>query len=416
MRKKGLTILFLLSCLYSAAQDSLLDNYLNSFDYFKLRDELATRTNLDEATRLYYTSFADNAFNRNLLAVKRADSFLTIRERRWPMQYLLHMQLMLTDSYNKLYHYRSAAQLSNILQSQSDLENDALANERKIYNALKDIPPQETDMLGPTQIPIRRNEIGLMEIPIECNDISEQFIFDTGANISTISEEYADKLKLHRIPQQISVASGQGKRVQAELAIADTLYIGNIRFQHVVFIVMPNEDLYFPQIDFQIKGIIGFPVISALNEVHISSKGILTVPESYTERAFQNLALNGATPIIQTFAAHDTLLLHFDTGAANCSLFKNYFDKHRSEIKENSTSDRKKIMSAGGGRNMKMYNIPSLDLKIGSAPVRLTNVSVYTQSVNNADKGAICGILGQSSFLDFDELIINFKFMFVDIK
>jgi len=414
--KQVMIFIFLLCSMYAAAQDSLLDNYLNSFDYFKLRDELETRTNLDKATRLYYTSFADNAFNRNLLAVKRADSFLSIHERRWPMQYLLHMQLMLTDSYNKLYHYKSAAQLSNILQSQSDIENEALANERKIYNALRDVPPQEADMLGVTQVPIRRNEIGLMEIPVKCNETEEQFIFDTGANISTISESYADKLKLHRIPEQIYVASGQGKRVRAELAVADSLYIGNIRFQHVVFIVMPDDDLYFPQINFQIKGIIGFPVISALNEVHISSKGILTIPETYTKRNFQNLALNGATPIIETFAQNDTLLLHFDTGAANCSLFKNYFDKHRREIRENNTSDRKKIMSAGGGRNMKMYNIPSLDLQIGSSPVRLTNVSVYTQYVNNSDKGAISGILGQSSFADFDELIINFKFMFVDIK
>ena len=46
-------------------------------------------------------------------------------------------------------------------------------------------------------------------------------------------------------------------------------------FKNVVFLVLDDEDISFPQIEYYINGIIGFPVIEAMDEVRISKNNTI---------------------------------------------------------------------------------------------------------------------------------------------
>src|SRR5690606_30202910 len=126
------------------------------------------------------------------------------------------------------------------------------------------------------------------------------FIFDTGANLSTTTQSVARQLNMEIIPVDIEVGTITGTKVGTQLAVCTKLSMGNITWSDVVFLVMPDEALAFPQINYQIYGILGFPVIESLNEIRISQDGQFTVSEENMPfSGKQNLAMNGLTPLIR---------------------------------------------------------------------------------------------------------------------
>lgn len=416
MQFKLLCIIFLLLAIKTSAQDKLLQQYLDSGDYFKLRDELVRKDkSLNHETNLYYSAFKDNAFNRNKEAIRKGNLFLSTASTAWTPRQVLRMEEMLLDAYVKTYRYKDASELSDVILAKY-AGRPPLENAKKIWAALSNIPPQTAEFKGISQIPIKRNIINLWEIQIKFGSREEKFIFDTGANISTVSESYAQKLQLKRIDVSIDVNSGQGKTVMSELAVADSLLIGNTLFRNVIFLVMPDEKLNFPQANITLNGIIGFPVISAMKEIHISKAGMLTIPVQSSTRPFQNLMFSGLTPMIQTQSNSDTLIFQFDTGAAFTHLFSNYLEKYKEAIKDNSSKERIKMMSAGGGKNMKVYSLRDLKLQIGNDRLTLKDVKIYTKTVHNAGRGIAMGNMGQDVISNFDEMILNFDNMFIDFQ
>jgi len=418
MHLKKLVFLFLLLFAQDLfAQDSLPDVHLQELDYFKLRTELDKNTTLDKETRLYYTSLVDNAFNRNELAIAHADSFKRIKSNRWTGDEIIRLNEMLLDSYFKAFRYREAAATADVLMQQyQNTDLAALQNMRDICYGLINAPAQRAVIRDATNVPVIRNQIGLWEIPVQFKNTQEQFLFDTGANISTISESYAIKLGLRLTGKTVKVNGGQGKRVDAQLGVADSLHIGNMSFYNVVFLVMPDEVLQFPQVHFNINGIIGFPVINAMKEVHITRQGRLTVPKDASVNSLNNMALNGFTPLVRAVAEDDTLIFQFDTGAANTNLFSNYYNSHRQLIADRASKDHKHIGSVGGARKMKVYELPSMNIYVGGNKAFVRDVAVYTQDIFSAGKGIAMGNMGQDVINQFSELVLNFKTMSLEFK
>lgn len=408
----------LLCCINNVwAQQSPIQRYLERGDYFRLRDELQLNANhIDSATRLYYGAIADNAFNKNEAAIQKATTFFRIADSRWTPQYILRMEEMLLDAYIKTYRYAEAAALSAIIRDKYPEDAKAgIINTGKIWTALANTPAQTVVARDNTEVQMQRNAIGLWEIPVSIGSKTEKFIFDTGANISTISESMAETLGLTRLRVSILVSGGQGKKIKSELGVAEKLSIGNHFFQNVVFLVMPDKELDFPKADFTINGIIGFPVINAMKEIRISKDNVLTIPRQTRHRTFGNLAMNGLTPLVRATSGNDTLVFHFDTGAAFTHLFSNYLEEHK-DADNIRKAESIKVMSAGGAKNIKVYELLDFPLKIGDDKAMLHNVKIYTREVHTAGKGIAEGNMGQDVIEQFAGMTLNFENMYLDFE
>jgi hypothetical protein len=64
---------------------------------------------------------------------------------------------------------------------------EEIKNKAIICNGLKDIPPQQTVINRRATLPWNRNKIGIVEIPVSRQRVSYDAVFDTRANISTIT-------------------------------------------------------------------------------------------------------------------------------------------------------------------------------------------------------------------------------------
>lgn len=65
--------------------------------------------------------------------------------------------------------------------------------------------------------------------------MEEEFIFDTGANFSTVSESFAKKIGLIFLEGKIDVGTATSIEVSSKLAYATSLKIGNLNYSNVLF-------------------------------------------------------------------------------------------------------------------------------------------------------------------------------------
>ena len=172
------------------------------------------------------------------------------------------------------FEYKQASEIYSKILSEYSKELDSsdvksYKNAMNIFGTFANVKPQVKHTHNTVKIASHRNKFNHLITPVKSEGVLAEFIFDTGANLSTISESQAKKMNLTLFEQNVDVGSSTQIKVQSKLAVADSLYVGDILFENVVFLVMPNEQLSFPDINYKIDGIIGFPIILQLEEVHM---------------------------------------------------------------------------------------------------------------------------------------------------
>lgn len=402
-----------------AAPCDSLQQYLDQANYFKLRAALEDPN--CKATALfksYCEVFVHNAFNQNLQSITLADSLLYIPNVKLDNKQKASLWELLIDNYSKTYDYRKAAESGDTIELKYPKVVDNLEdvkNTNKIWHALADVAPQTVEQTTDVIVPIHKDIAGLWNITVATGDVTDDFIFDTGANISTVTESTAKHMGIKKLNIELNVSGIQGLDVKSDLGVADELKIGDVTLHNVVFLIMPDESFNFPQANYSINGILGYPVINALKEVRISKKGILEIPLIRSESTLSNLALDGLFPMINMVAENDTLVFHFDTGAKTSDLYSPYFRLHKKDIVRDGAKKNVSLGGAGGFAKIPSYELRDFKFHIGGQLVMLKYITVFSEPVKDS-KELVYGNIGQDIIGQFDEMIINFQNMFVAFK
>lgn len=356
----------------------------------------------------------DNAFNKNENSQKNINYIL---ENHSSLEDSILVDLYKTkiDNEFKCYQYKSARESIEKLLKDFDSyftedEITDLKNQLKIYSALENIPPQKIDKSKELSIMMSKDVAGLNNLPVHTVLDTSNFIFDTGANLSVISKTTSQKLGVDILPNSdIEVDALTGNTVLAKLGWVKELKIEHITFQNVIFLVFQDKDLAFPSINYQINGILGYPVIAALGEVHLGKDGSFKVPKiTPTNGRFRNLVLDELTPIVRI----DTMLYTFDTGASTTMLYPEYFQKNKDFIEENYKEKTIQLGGAGGSKSYQAYTIEHTINEFGK-PVEL-NVTLLKNKEQRHKR--IMGNLGQDYLGQFENMVLNFKAMYINLK
>ena len=251
-------------------------------------------------------------------------------------------------------------------------------------------------------------------IPVKLGGIDDEFIFDTGANISTISESSAVKLGCRIFESDVEVGTSTDIKLKTKLAVSDSVYVGEILFKNVIFLVVPDSQMNFPSINYEIHGIVGYPVISQMGEVRMRKDGTIFVPVSPQDLKLNNVFMEGLNPVVQFISNAYTLLLTLDTGAKTSELSCKYYNNHKAYVEQNGKLQTSQRGGGGGFVESEEYVISNFEYKIGTKSNVLSTISVLTTELNFIKD--FDGNLGQDVFVQFDEMIMNFKYMYVDFN
>lgn len=408
-------LLSLVAC--SPSEETFRDIYQLTIekDFFQADVLLMeSREKLSKQHQAILQAKIDNAFNKNENSQKNINYIL---ENHSSLEASILVDLYKTkiDNEFKRYQYKSAKEsleklLKNFKAYFTEEEITDLKNQLKIYSALKNIPPQKIDKSKNLSIMMSKDVAGLNNLQVSTALDTSNFIFDTGANLSVISKTNSQKLGVTILPNSdIEVDALTGNTVLAQLGWVKELKIEHIILENVIFLVFQDKDLAFPSINFQINGILGYPVIAALGEVHLGKNGSFKVPEiTPTNGRYRNLALDELTPIVKI----DNMLYTFDTGASATMLYPEYFQKNKDFIEENYEEKTIQLGGAGGSKSFQAYTIEHT-INEFDKPVEI-NVSLLKDKEQNHKR--IMGNLGQDYLGQFEEIILNFKAMYIKLE
>ena len=392
-----------------------LSQLVETQDYFKLKKIYDTKNNqLSDAHSLYFSSIISNVFNNpdksnstinQLLANENYNLNDSLLNKLYRIKLLNHINL---------YEYSEAASTSDYIQNHFKSLTDSTAlemlqNEINIWRALENVPEQQIIRDKDCSFPMERDAVGLFNINVSFGDSTKNFLFDTGANFSAIKRSNVEQLGLNLIKADFYVTAATGLKVNCDIAIADELIIGKIICKNVVFIVLNDDDLSFPQIEYYPNGIIGFPIIEALDEIRINKNNQVFVPKNPVEYNNNNFALEGLMPVVACEYKGDTLSFHFDTGATTTMLYAKFFKDYKEEIENNYEPQTFGSESAGGVFKIEGYVLDNIHLKVADSEAVLNKVRLHPEDIGGK-KSNFYGNFGQDYIKQFDEMIMSFKY------
>lgn len=390
-------------------------------DFFEVKELLiANKSRIDKEVYFYYWSLVENAFSNFKESNEAIEDFLegagSMNNDSLFKEILMVKQLNLVN----LFEYKNASQtnqyiIDNFKHVCTKEELTDLSNTGSIWKALENSDKQTISRAVDVKIQLSRDNAKLATVPVTISGKTKNFVFDTGANFSVIQRSVALEMNCEIIPIQFDVSAITGAKVKSDLAVVKELLIGDpegsgqvVKCKNVVFLVFDDKDLTFSEVNYSIQGIIGFPVIRNLEEIHITKNDELVIPkipEMYTNN---NMILNGFVPVVQVIQEKDTLQFSFDTGAAETSLNSSYYYKYKKRVEKKGKKQTLKSGGAGGMMEYEGYVLPKVTLSVGTSIVTLNNVQLRKDHVGEVDAG-FDGNLGQDFIKQFDEMIISFK-------
>lgn len=411
-------VLLVTYTLHAQTQPSL-DTLLERRQYFELRNVLAAQEKqLPEDRRLYFQAFLHNFFHELSASNNDIDLLLKKHAGKFTDEQLGKLLGKKIDNHVKRYEYRQAHLASELLLSKyghtlSDADRKDVLNSDLIWKGLEKVPAQRTRIGKGSRIAYKRDLAKLINVPVQFKDSTFDFVFDTGANLSVITESYAAKAGLDVKNVVFKVKAITGLEVDAKLGIAQTMRIGEVEVDNVVFIVFPDSVLTFAGGAYKIRGIIGFPVIEQLQEVRIAKNGFITIPAEAANRPLHNFGIDELTPVISIGVNNDTLAFTFDTGAQGTDLNLPFYNRYKATIEATGTMHDMQQGGAGGYTTSKAWQVPTTVFAVGGQSLSIPNLSVKTINSGSKDK-YYYGNLGQDVMAQFNEMVINFRYMYVD--
>jgi predicted aspartyl protease len=322
---------------------------------------------------------------------------------------LAHMY-MRTGQYRKTYEHLSAMQRLNP-------EYSGLKGGLALFSALSQYPELSVARRQSSRLNMSHASHDFF-IPVSVNGRSAAYGFDTGMNVSTMSEAEASRLglQIHDASSSEFRDGASGNAVPVRFSILDRLSIGNTELQHVIFLVIPNDAMPFRELPADKQGFLGLPAFFALETMRWTSDHVMEVGfSSHRHRRSPNLCFQGATPLVEASFGGRSISAWLDTGNSKTYLTQR-FAREFSEVVENrGTRATAVLRGVGGSTNVEVVRIPELTFAVDGSDLTLRPAEVLPAQ-NDADRHSYHIWLGMDVLGSARAVTIDFKSMTVAIE
>jgi predicted aspartyl protease len=218
-----------------------------------------------------------------------------------------------------------------------------------------------------------------LSAPISINDKPANFVLDTDANMSALSESEAKRLGMTILNGPVAVVGVTGgTNPGGRMAVAQDFIIGNFHFKNVAFFVISDDQEPFVDFPNGKRGIIGMSVILALQTLRWRHDGTIEIgfasPAGNLSRA--NICFNNEDPITQVEFQQHKLEFVMDTGAEDSELWPPFAKDFSGLLSQAGKKDSKTLTGFEGIKDVESVTLPEVRLTLGgfndvlrSAPV-----------------------------------------------
>ncbi len=339
-----------------------------SHDWFKLRD--AVERSPDSPA--FYRGAVACAFNEVDAAERH---FRAVIETPSDVQQALEAHGLLAHAYMRTGRYRFThahlAAMQKLIPETPGLEAGVA-----LFSALSHSPDLSAKAGRLTGVQMTEDFF----IPVAVNGRPAKYGFDSGVDISLISETEAKRLGLpiHGVATSTFQDGASGNEVPVRFVVADRLTVGGFELRHVAFLVVRKDALPFVDLPPDKQGMLGIPVLVALGGLRWNGERVLRVGSYPSRRGGErpNMCFHGVTPVVEGMVGAQTINMWLDTGASRTYLTQRFAQRFPKVVGHGATETSVRLRGVGGSTEVRVANLPELTLSVGGADLLLCPAQV----------------------------------------
>ncbi len=185
-----------------------------------------------------------------------------------------------------------------------------------------------------------------MTAPITINEHQAQYIIDTGAAFSMVTESEAKRLGIKTVagtPKYNGITGAGGSA--GHYGYAERVRFGDTELRNVTYMVLPDDAIdFFVKLPQEQRGVIGMPILLAAEAIRWDrdgnlSIGIETKPANLRDA---NVAFDGLVPLTYWEVAGHRIAVELDCGSDRSFVWPRYimdFPELIPEVHEGKNKD-----------------------------------------------------------------------------
>jgi hypothetical protein len=375
MRVASVGGLLLSLCL--AADSQPLKTLRDAHEWFKLRDavEAAQAPALYRAAAAYAFHDLREAEKQLRLVIRAAPKSGEALEARGLLIYVAQMR---SDYQRAIEEIR---RIQALTPSSHGLDNGAA-----LFGAMGAFPRQKVSRRRFATVRHRIHD-GNLFLPVSVNGKAGDYIFDTGANFSLVSEEEARRLGLTiRNSPGAYTTDSAGTHVAFRIAQAERLAVGDCEIRNVVFMVVSDAQQPFVDLPVGSRAVLGLPLALAFETIRWNNEGRFEIGFDAPRfpRRDANLCFDRTDPVAKIEYQSRPMRMFLDTGAALTRLMPLFAADFPDTMKGAKTGVAT-VRGVGGSVQLGAATLPEFAVRMGSREVSLRSAQVL---LKNPDGGA----------------------------
>ncbi|MBS1827945.1 MAG: aspartyl protease family protein [Acidobacteria bacterium] len=316
---------------------------------------------------------------------------------------------LLASAHMRAGHYR---QTLTHLQAMQAIHPDfgGLKSAIALFGALSRQPQPAVAKRRFSRIPMSDD----MFLPASVNGKAAHYGFDSGADLSMMSEAEARRLALtiHQVAGAAFQDTASGNSVGIRFANVARLVVGEHDLRNVTFLVVPNDAMPFVQLPAEKQGIIGFPVLLAFRTVRWDRGGSFQIGFRGDRSSRKpNLCVpENSSPIVEGFHESRRISLLLDTGSGRTALTPRFAKDFPGAVEQAVRKDSTQLRGLGGSTTVEVTRLPEVKFRAGDFDLVLSPAEVLPQD-SKVDRSTYhvwlgMDLLGQARrvTLDFDSM------------
>jgi hypothetical protein len=264
---------------------------------------------------------------------------------------------------------------------------------------------------SPSVIPIASVKLAnLIFLNVTINDQIYPLLFDTGASITVVNEEIAQKVGLRILDKSVKGSGNAGKWIETKMGEIKALQIGENTFLDMEVAVLPSENLTFvideKNTKMKINGFMGWDIIQHFKWTIYKSNETIKMEKPAPQECISNLIYD-IQPTISVAFKGELLNFGFDSGNTESILGIKMFERIQ-PLQQKSDS----WIGVDGTIEQTVFDVEEFKFRILDKLIRLQHVPLIQQDVYHAKRVESMGLLSSDIVANKDWVIDFFNHHF----
>lgn len=262
-------------------------------------------------------------------------------------------------------HYRQAVSHLEAMQAARP-DSAGLKSALTLFAALSRYPDPSVARRRASEIPLSKD----MFLPVSVNGTAANYGFDSGMDLSVMSEAEARRLNLtvREVPGSEFQDGASGNRVGVRFAIAERLDVGGFQLRHVSFLVVRNDAMPFVELPPDKQGILGLPVLLAFRTVRWTADGMFQIgflPARGTVRRSSLCFAGISTPVVEGLFGQARIRVVLDTGSGKTLLTPLFARDFPETVSQTGRKESEQLRGLGGTTESEVISLPEIRFQTG---------------------------------------------------